>query len=310
MSSELDQSTWNGEAEKLLKFRDEKVNSVDKDDLDFKRLLIERRIKKAAKEHLRDENAFAKGRIDLVSEGYLTAISMDYDELKTAGVAYKVESEVSDELEQDQDVEGEMDEKRDSPERPDTTMDLLIAQELSNDKASNIVKHLARKEDRLVSSARKNTELVKTMLNEADTAVENTRKRNLGSPDDGMNSDYYKRGNQEHHKHVQDPGWFPHQGSDLGLYTQAAPYATMTNRNDNLLSHQSHQWAFDTTRPPLTFQQESLPKITSTSGIKKTSSGTLSPRNPRASSPPNSDSRTKKPKALRKMENIARKHSL
>ncbi|SCU89631.1 LAFA_0E19614g1_1 [Lachancea sp. 'fantastica'] len=315
MSSELDQSTWNSEADKLLKFRDEIVDNLDKEDLSLKRLVIERRIKKAAKDYLHDESAFAKGRIDLVSERYLEAISMDYDELKTAGVAYKAESEITDVLEADQDIEGEKDEKDESPERQDTTMDHLISNELNNDRSSNIVSHL-RKENRLVSSARKNTELVKTMLSESESAIGNTRKRHLTDQDDNWGPIVPKRGDHEHHhRYPQVTNQFSDHPETLeNLNSQASIYNHhngIIGEGNNVVPLSQNQWAFNSTQSSLPFQQfPSLPKKTSTSGIKKTRSGTLSPRNPRASSPPQQESRGKVPKALRKMEHIARKHSL
>ena len=83
---------WSEEAKKLLKFRDQKLRKLDQetneDSLQQKRSLIEKRIAEAAREHRQNEDAFAHGRLDLVSSEYLKAMCVDYSELKTAGVAY------------------------------------------------------------------------------------------------------------------------------------------------------------------------------------------------------------------------------
>ncbi|SCV00724.1 LAME_0G11606g1_1 [Lachancea meyersii CBS 8951] len=315
MDSEPNQTSWTREADKLLKFRDQKVSELDEEDLTLKRLIIERRIRKAAKEHIQDETAFHRGRIDLVSAGYLTAMCMDYGELKTAGVAYKAESETTNQVVVDAEHISDGD-KYDSPERQDATMELLVSKELNNDRGSNAVYHVS-KEQRLLASARKNAELVKSMLNES--CIESSRQDLIQDPEEKgtTNASYASPDSLSHKKYNNNANQASHNDLNATHSSTASASTEPYNHYDNLILNNNDVMKpyqpllpFDLAHSNPAILHSTLPIKTSTGGIKKTRSGTLSPRTSQPNPPPQRGSRSKTPKALRKMEDVARKHSL
>lgn len=85
MSGSYDYTT---EANKLLRFRDEKVSELNPTDFIGRRLAIERKIRAAAARHQENERNYSKGRLDKVDSEYLETIFMDYNELKRGGLAF------------------------------------------------------------------------------------------------------------------------------------------------------------------------------------------------------------------------------
>ncbi|SCU93999.1 LADA_0G05974g1_1 [Lachancea dasiensis] len=297
---------WSIEANKLIEFRDKIVAELKDDDLALKRLLIERRIRAASKQHLLNECAYMRGRIDQVTSAYLESVYMDYSRLKSAGVAYAYENGSTHEA-----IETERTSDKETSETPEwlaTSMGGLIAKELNGEKGADTVQHVTKNLE-LVENARKNADLVKSML----SPTEEPRKRREPDNDDyevvqdEINQNTFERGKARHLE--------PHIMSSR-QYERLQPICA------NQIDYQN--FAFNThggmvpcptvpsvaplhSPPPISIP--SIP-VKTTSGIKKTRSGTLSPRNQKASQHNNQSVSIKVPKALRKMEHVARKHGL
>ncbi|SCV05341.1 LANO_0H05358g1_1 [Lachancea nothofagi CBS 11611] len=300
MASHLNDTEWSEQAGMLLNFRDKKVAELRSDDITLKRIIIERRIKKAAKQHLQNESAFARGRLDKVSAEYLKSMCMDYDELKTAGVAYKHETDMRDE---ELETERMSDKERsETPDRQETTMDILITKELSSDKPNDTVMQNPR-EQYLLENALKNTELVKSML-DSEAALQNPRKHSISESDeyDVLGNDY-GTSNNTNVRPTEVSTSFPSHAINAQNSVDYQNFAF--NSHGGMAVYQPNA-PFNLTQsnPPI----NAIP--TTTTGIKKTRSGTLSPRKSQSAQQPQAGSRNKAPKALRRMEHVARKHGL
>lgn len=309
---------WSEEAQKLIKFRDQKVLEPAQNDLLCKRLVIERRIKEAAEEHLKNENAFQLGRLDKVSPEYLRIMCMDYEDLKTAGVAYnpaKIRKEGASSVLRSSDQD-----ESESPESGAATMETLVSKELENDKDSGNILHVSRGQE-MVLNARKNAALVKSMLDTqsaSSNGIHISKKREVEILSDGSESD--SDDNRSKSKRFQvgtHPDAFAHEAQvrfspdnqaqlfqyERSLSGSAVPtYGYMQQQQVLNMAQQ-----ITSRSPPQihahSYQQYQIPPRT----VKKTRTGTLPPRQlPEAEQ----SSRNKTPKALRKMENVARKHGL
>ncbi|CUS24077.1 LAQU0S13e02762g1_1 [Lachancea quebecensis] len=310
---------WSEEAQKLIRFRDQKVLELAQNDLLCKRLVIERRIKQAAEEHLKNENAFQVGRLDKVSPEYLRIMCMDYNELKTAGVAYHPEKSgkegVSSVLRSSDRDESE------SPESGATTMEGLVSKELENDKGSNNILHVSRGQE-MVLNARRNAALVKSMLDPQfecaiDTSI-SKQKRVVKISSDGSESESDGEQSQPKRRQVgMHPEIFRRQAQEqysTGNQVQSFQFdRSLSESTAPTYGYMQQQQAPNITpqllscSPPhlhaQSYQHYQIPSRT----VKKTRTGTLPPRQHPDSEQSN---RNKTPKALRKMENVARKHGL
>lgn len=163
MSGSYDYTT---EANKLLRFRDEKVSELNPTDFIGRRLAIERKIRAAAARHQENERNYSKGRLDKVDSEYLETIFMDYNELKRGGLAFHSKNDQDNESVDDV-TTCPMPSRANAPaigrEGSQLTMEKLISKEQDSEKNVNDIKHVDEKKD-ILDNAKKNTEIVKTLL--------------------------------------------------------------------------------------------------------------------------------------------------
>ncbi|SCW04162.1 LAFE_0H07448g1_1 [Lachancea fermentati] len=346
--------------QKILDFRDKKVLEQDPESFTFKRMMIERRLRKAAVRHQENERNYSIGRLDRVDTEYLETMCMDYSVLKMAGIAFRSENDTA--SHSSQTIEKEDALASEVYEQQHFTMDGLISKELNNDKGSRHINHV-HKDRRLIENAVRNTEIVKSLLaNDSAKQEEQKNSTHNNSPGEllsctsntrlaqnqnasgleGLKTDppqnptsktisrpkteaYYETGNKNQ-QNLSTGMFYGANNSPLGAAnnysnlkfehcqpssfpfdnSSTAPSQELESSIKGYVSSQNVAYNFPQqstiVSPPPTSQ------LSNSIEIKKSRSGTLPPR--QVSKPKRNDGRSKAPKALRKMENVAKKYDL
>ncbi|SCV04603.1 LAMI_0H17458g1_1 [Lachancea mirantina] len=290
-------NTENLNVQKLLSFRQKKDSEVDPQSFVGRRHHIEKRIREGSQRHQKNEKNFSCGRLDEVDDAYILAACTDYDDLKRAGVAYKIGDNGNGILE----AANRKTSIGALPHDQHYTMDDLITKELKDERVGmNMAGHSGDDgKQELAEKVRKNTEIVKSMFEFKPAHFSNQRHQFSNLPCEEGRGNLANPEISPFPSHVDALGRFQFSQSQFlayGANFEAAyplsnvPAVSCTDSSSN--GAPSREFSPNAVNAP-----------------KKTRSGVLPPRDSVQKAGKNT-SAPRAPKALKKMESLAKKYDL